>query len=273
MSDSNRKLNRIGFSTGSLEKGDFKTAIKWLKRHRVENVELSALRLDELEPLVNTLDSLPISQFRYVSFHAPSSFPKEAERRVVELLGKVANRGWNIIVHPDVIRKYGLWKKFESLLLIENMDRRKGDGRTAEELENIFQMLPKARLCLDLAHARQMDTTLNLLSHIVWRFSSRIAEIHISELDSWCQHQPMSSGAVRDYQMFASHFKSSLPVIIESMLDASRSNVRVTEIYLAWNAMQNSKKVRNLDFLRAMILARNTWRGGLKRVRQGKLSA
>jgi hypothetical protein len=237
MSDSKQKTEQIGFSTGALERGDFKTAIKWLLKNRVQSVELSALRIEELEPMVDSLKSLPIAPFHYISFHAPSSFPKEAERRVVQLLDNVASRGWNIIVHPDVIRNYSLWRPFHSHLLIENMDRRKPVGRTAHELKKIFEMLPDARLCLDVAHARQMDTTLTLLSQIISQFSARIAEIHISELDSWCQHQPMSAGAVKDYQNFASHFNSSLPVIIESMLEGNRASMRMDEFHLAWTAM------------------------------------
>jgi hypothetical protein len=253
MSVSKSKAKKIGFSTGALEKGDFKSALRWLHKKDVQSVELSALRLEELEPLVNALGSLSIEKFHYVSFHAPSSFPKEAERQVVHLLGMVVNRGWNIIVHPDVIRKPSLWKKFGSQLLIENMDRRKSTGRTASELEKIFKVLPNARLCLDMAHARQLDTTLTLLSQIIFQFSSRVAQIHISELDSWCQHQPMSYGAVLDYQKVAKHFSFSIPVIIESMLDnnqARQSNphLRMDEYYLAYLAMfPNSWKTDLLD--------------------------
>lgn len=37
-------------------------------------VEVSALRFEELEPLVGDLDCLPLKGYRYVSFHAPSAF-------------------------------------------------------------------------------------------------------------------------------------------------------------------------------------------------------
>ena len=225
MSDSKHKTERIGFSTGALEKSDFKSAIHWLLHNHVRSMELSAIRMEELEPLVNALESLPTARFQYVSFHAPSFFPKEAERLVVRLLGHVASRGWNIIVHPDMIRTHSLWVPFGSHLLIENMDRRKTIGKTVGELKSIFQSLPDARLCLDVAHARQMDTTLTLLAQIISAFSTRIAEIHISELDSWCQHQPMSAGAVMDYQLFASLFDAKLPVIIESMLGGGRASL------------------------------------------------
>ena len=144
-----QKTDRIGFSTGALERGDFRRAVHWLQHKKIKSIELSALRLEELEPLVNSLASLPIQEFRYVSFHAPSSFPKESERHVVQMLKQIAKHDWNIIVHPDVIRRPALWKQFGRRLLIENMDRRKPVGRTVGELDSIFKKLPKARLCLD----------------------------------------------------------------------------------------------------------------------------
>jgi Xylose isomerase-like TIM barrel len=243
MLDSKSNLTRIGFSTGALEKGDFKTAFRWLLNMKVKSVEISALRLEELEPLVNALKSLPIKEFNYVSFHAPAFFPKEAEKHVVQLLEKVASYGWNIIVHPDVIRKPKLWKKFNSHLLIENMDRRKSIGRTVSELDKIFKELPDAKLCLDMAHARQLDTTLTLLSQLISRFSNRIAEIHISELDSRYQHQPMSDGALADYQKFTSCFNSTIPVIIESTLGDNLASLRMNELKLTQIAMHPKRGV------------------------------
>ncbi len=235
MSDFEKK---IGFSTGALEKGNYQDALKWLYTRHIQSVELSALRYDELEPLISHIDSIQVTHFNYVSFHAPSFFPRELECRVVQMLRKVADKKWNIIVHPDVISDWNLWKPFGRYLLIENMDRRKPIGRTVEELDAIFQKLPEARLCLDVAHARQLDTTLTLLSQIVAKFSNRIAEIHISELDSRCQHRPMSYAAVSDYHQFARKFKSTLPVIIESMLDHSPSNQRMEEFNSACFALR-----------------------------------
>src|SRR5438874_1136658 len=128
MSDSKPNNERVGFSTGALERGNYRGAVEWLSKEHIPNVELSALRFEELEPLVRDLESLAIAKFAYISFHAPSSFPAQLEDHVVQLLEKVSKRGWNIVVHPDVIRKPTLWKRFGSHLLIENMDRRKAVG-------------------------------------------------------------------------------------------------------------------------------------------------
>lgn len=240
MSGSNESSQQFGFSTGALERGDFRTALAWMISNQISAVELSALRFDELQPLIESLDDLPLDSFDYVSFHAPSSFDKGKEERVIELLQPVCKRGWNIIVHPDVIYTPKRWACLGENLLIENMDRRKAIGRTAPELKDLFQQLPNARLCLDFAHARQLDTTLALLWDIVRTFKDRIAEVHISELDSRCRHQPMSKAAVIDYRQMAGRVRRHTPVIVESMLDAHRSSLRMAEMSLAQEALSEN---------------------------------
>ncbi len=232
-----RRVQRVGlwlgFSTGALALGDFAAATNWMVRHHVKIIELSALRFDELEPLVARLPEIPIKEFTYVSFHAPSFFKQDQERRVIELLRAVKDRGWNIIVHPDVLYRPRLWADFGPQLLIENMDRRKATGRTVEELTLLFSKLPEARLCLDVAHARQLDTSLKLLSDLISMFWDRVAEVHISELDSMCHHRPMSNGAVIDYQRFARWLGDRKHVIIESALEAYDDEVWIKEFHEA----------------------------------------
>jgi hypothetical protein len=63
----------IGFSTGALARGDFRRALQMLSGKNVNAVELSALRQDELAPLVQQLGQLDLSRFQYISFHAPSA--------------------------------------------------------------------------------------------------------------------------------------------------------------------------------------------------------
>lgn len=246
MSDSKSQPQRIGFSTGALEKGNYRQAVRWLRNQRVHNVEISALRLEELEPLVNDLESLPLGFFSYVSFHAPSSFPATEESNVVKLLGKVFKRGWNIIVHPDVIRRPALWRHFGRQLLVENMDRRKAAGRTASELEEYFRELPQARLCLDVAHARQLDTTLTVLTDIIGMFRSRLGEVHISELDSHCSHTLMSALSIEDYLQVMPRLSRTMPVIIESMLDGLKTGTRMNELSSAEYAMGDRRPPKNI---------------------------
>lgn len=231
MSDSSPRRTPTGFSTGALERGNYRAALRWLEETDAEAVEISALRFDELEPTVRDLDRLDVSRFEYVSFHAPSSFLPDQEDEVLDWLRPVLRRGWNIVVHPDVIHTPAKWAFLGSHLLIENMDRRKRVGRTVAELARFFDLLPEARFCLDVAHARQLDTTLTLLFSLFEDLHDRIAEVHISELDSRCRHVPMSGWAMADYHQLPWQRLAGVPVIIESMLDRSETMARKSELH------------------------------------------
>lgn len=213
-----------------------------MSEHDLRTVELSALRFDELEPLIRRLDKLEVSDshFDYVSFHAPSYFTSDQEERVIELLQPVKERDWNIVIHPDVLFTPERWLCFGRNLLIENMDRRKPIGRNARELSWFFSLLPEARFCLDLAHARQIDPTLMLLKRLASEFKDRIAEIHISELDPYCKHVPMSYWAILDYQKISCDLDPLIPVIIESMLDGDLASIRMEEYSFAMQVMECS---------------------------------
>src|SRR5438477_12475760 len=76
----------IGFSTGSLALNNVRLALKMVAGKRTSAIELSALREEELAPLIDLLDSLDLRQFAYVSFHAPSRLTTLTETAVVELL-------------------------------------------------------------------------------------------------------------------------------------------------------------------------------------------
>jgi len=204
-----------GFSTGALALGDFNTALDLLRGTPTTAVELSALRLAELPALINALPRLDLEQFRYVSMHAPSRFSAEEEDNVIELLQCVPE-GWPIIVHPDTIYDPSKWNRFGDQLAIENMDRRKLDGRSSEELKRWFEKLPDAKLCFDLAHAHQCDRTMTEAFRILVRFRDRICQLHISELDSTGHHFSLSSGSIRAFLEIASLVPADSPAILES---------------------------------------------------------
>lgn len=231
------KTDRIGFSTGALERGNFRAALEWLIAHGIRTVELSALRHEELAPLLAALPALPLESFEHISFHAPSGVRRAEEAAVAQALREqVAARGWNIVLHPDVIRDYAHWRPLGPSLLIENMDRRKAIGRTVPELEQILPNLPEARLCLDVAHAREIDPSLRLLADLVDAYRDRIAEVHISELDARCSHIAMSEPAVEEYRRFLPALAPDIPIVIESMLDAARIADRLPEFARAARA-------------------------------------
>lgn len=211
-------------------------ALDVLRGCHVTVVELSALRLPELEPLVNDLCKLDLTGFQFVSFHAPSSFDASAERDVAGLLRVVTGHGIPVVIHPDTISDFRVWGEFGGSLLVENMDKRKAIGRTAAEMAGIFARLPEAGFCFDIGHARQVDPTMAESYRLLQQYGFRLRQVHMSEVNTASHHEPMSAYAVQAFQRVAGMIPSDTPVILETSIDRGQSDV-LTEIHRAEMAL------------------------------------
>jgi hypothetical protein len=215
-------MRHVGFSSGAIAYGDFLSALATLRNERFQCLELSALRVNELDPLIRAIPSLDLSSYSYISFHAPSSFSVEEEPWVAEMLYGGIPENWPVIIHPDAIFDFQLWSRFGKRLAVENMDRRKPTGRTACELQSIFSSLPSASLCFDIGHARQCDPSMTEAFLILSRFSDKLVQVHISEVNSASQHDPISHGAKLAFQQIAHLIPEWVPVIIESRVASAQ---------------------------------------------------
>jgi sugar phosphate isomerase/epimerase len=231
-------VRRIGFSTGAVAKGDFREAIRRLQEHGVSAVELSALRLNELKRLTEALADLDLSSFDFVSFHAPSRFGPADEPYVVRMVESVAERGVPVVVHPDVIFTDRRWAQLGGSLLIENMDKRKDIGRTAADLSALFDRFPAARFCFDIGHARQVDPTMTEARLILEAVGHRLAEVHMSEVNTASRHDPMSNYAIAAFSSIAGLIPDHIPVILETLVDQGQSDIP-TEIDRARRALES----------------------------------
>lgn len=206
----------IGFSTGALARGDVRLGLALLHGKTANAVELSALRQNELPALVQLLNELDLRQFDYISVHAPSALDPNYENIALELLAAVQQRNWPIIVHPDAMHRVAEWNRFGELLYIENMDIRKPVGQTASQLAAIFAVLPRARLCFDIGHARQFDPTMSEAAQILLQFRDRLCQLHISDVNAQSKHDPLSLEAVMSFRRVASLIPPDVPIILES---------------------------------------------------------
>jgi hypothetical protein len=214
-------MRHIGFSTGALALGDFDAALNMLRDFKVDSVELSALRAREVQTLLSALPRLDLSRYTYVSFHAPSSFHPGEERLLAEYLFSRVPKSWPIVLHPDAVYNFSYWKPFGSRIAIENMDRRKRIGRTVRELADIFEQLPDAKLCFDIGHARQCDASMTEAYLILKAFGPKIAQVHVSEVNSASQHERISFAAKLAFQEIAPMLPTQAPLILESRAKAS----------------------------------------------------
>jgi len=206
----------IGFSTGTLAKENFRLGLDRLKGTHAAAIELSALRETELDDLLAALDDLDLERFTYVSFHAPSTLNVFTEEDIVERLMPVLERKWPIVLHPDVITKHALWRRFGEWLCIENMDKRKRVGRTTSELRAVFEELPDASFCFDLAHVRQIDPTMYEARRMLEALGDKIRQIHLSDVNSNCGHERLNYLALSAYHTIAPFLPTDVPVILES---------------------------------------------------------
>jgi hypothetical protein len=189
-------------------------------------VELSALRIREVNPILHALNTLDLSSYSYISFHAPSSYTEQEEKTLVEALKKLP-RSWPIIIHPDAIYDFSLWATFGRQIAIENMDRRKPIGRTASELDSIFRKLPEASMCFDIGHARQYDASMGEAYLILKNFGRRIVQIHLSEVDTSNRHNKVSFAAEIAFHQVSKWLPSSVPLILESRVEEDQISSEV----------------------------------------------
>src|SRR5262249_32741259 len=220
-------MRMIGFSTGALARNDYRLALRMMADKEVNAVELSALRQEELQPLVEDLDNLDLGKFRYIAFHAPSLLEPAFESTAIQLLERVALRGWPIVVHPNAMHDPAVWAHFDSLLCIENMDKRKPIGQTAVDLVKMFEVLPLASFCFDIGHARQVDPTMSEATAILQRCRKRLKQLHVSEVNTQSKHDPLSLESMLAFQRVASLIPDDAPVILESRVDEAHISEEV----------------------------------------------
>ena len=192
----------VGASTGYMEsrRGSWPELVADAASVSSVAAELSAISEPELPDLLEFLATAPRLPFRYVSVHAPSKHRVLAEDDLVELLMRIPAWVDAIVLHPDTMQAPPVFRSLGRRLLIENMDTRKGGGRTADELASVFADLPHTGLCFDIAHAKDVDASMGVAVEILDRFSARLRHVHISSLDKAQHHVPLTA---EDEELFA----------------------------------------------------------------------
>ena len=238
---------KIGFSTGSIALHDVRRGLDIAKHGGTEAIELSALREEELDPLLNMLNELDLSSFSHISFHAPSKRVQMSEDDFISKLKKVADRKWAIIVHPDVIEDISKWRSLGKAVCIENMDKRKKIGRTASQLKEIFDELPDARFCFDIGHARQVDPTMQEAETFLQCFRDRLEQVHMSYVNSESRHERLNYESIMAYQRLAHLVDESVPIILETPVDYSEVEEEVESAgkVFRWFTQQDSDSLNS----------------------------
>ena len=234
-------MRSIGFSTGAIALGDFRLALSLLAPYSLPCIELSALRISEVDVLVDAIPTLELSKYGYISLHAPSSYPESKESWLAELLYSGVPEEWPIVLHPDAIFDSSIWQRFGKRIAIENMDRRKPKGRSLKELLEVFMLLPEASLCFDIGHAYQCDPSMTEAFLILTTLASRMVHMHLSEVSTDSQHEPVSYGAKLAFQQVTSYIDQKTPVILESRVPRTSIGDEIVDAQSAFLPLINSE--------------------------------
>jgi hypothetical protein len=178
-------------------------------------LELSALTAAEFDGAVSYLQRWrpPI---RHVSLHAPIVRVDGGEQRLVARLAEAESRLAAVIQHPDVLAEPSALAPLGERLLLENMDAQKSGGRVVAELEPYFRCLPEAGFCLDVAHVRTLDATMRLGHDLLDAFGARLGELHVSGIDTDCNHVPLDADCIERYSPILRRCRH-VPWILESL--------------------------------------------------------
>jgi hypothetical protein len=185
----------VGASTGYMEslRGSWEAQVAEAIGLSPFAVELSALAEDELDSLIAYMGPRPKLPFRYLSIHGPSKARRLSEEKLVARLLRLAPEADAIVMHPDTIVDPLWYRPLGRKLVLENMDSRKTSGRTADELQPLFDELPNAGFCFDIAHAWSIDPDMGLGGELLDAFGQRLRHLHISSLSPNSHHLPLSA--------------------------------------------------------------------------------
>lgn len=201
----------LGASTGYMQdlRGDWDAQVAAAWRVSPFAIELSALSETELPSLASYLASAPSLPFRYISIHGPSKHREIEEEQLVGELADIALYARGIVMHPDTIDRFEAFRRLGSKLLLENMDSRKPDGRTPDELNRAFAALPEAGFCFDIAHAWSIDPSMGIANDLLDSFGGRLRHVHLSSLSEDLHHVPLKD---EDEELFIPVLRRCLDV-------------------------------------------------------------
>lgn len=192
----------LGASTGYMEgyRSEWRALVEEASQLSSFAVELAALGEDELPGLLDFLATTGPLPFRYLSVHGPSKGRRMPERELVATLATLPVFVDAIVLHPDEIVEPRLYAPLGGRLVLENMDARKATGGRAGELEPLFEALPDAGFCFDVAHASTIDPSMAVAEELLDRFVGRLRHVHLSSISPEIRHVPLT---VEDEALFA----------------------------------------------------------------------
>jgi hypothetical protein len=183
----------VGPSTGYMvgARGDWPRLVAAAESCSLDVVELSALSARELPSLLRFLADAGELPFGHISVHGPSKGWDGTPAALATALASIPAQVDGIVMHPETLGDVEPFADLGARLRLENMDTRKRDARTVDELARYFSALPAARFCFDVAHAQLHDPSMGLAHELLDAFADRLAEVHVSSIEVDGEHVPL----------------------------------------------------------------------------------
>jgi hypothetical protein len=156
----------------------------------------------------------------YVSVHAPVDDAAGHWPRVVKQLLALPPRVETIVIHPDLVTEEDVrtLAPLGERVCFENMDCGKAGGRFADELVPVFELVPDAGFCLDVAHVLTHDESLGLALELLERLGDRLRQVHVSGIEADGTHRPTTIEDLRGYAPVLERCRH-VPLILEATIE------------------------------------------------------
>jgi len=207
----------VGVSTGYMDDArmDWQELIRRAHSALAEAIEISALSGSELPSLMQWAAHVDPPSFGSLAVHGPTKGIDMEPSELARCLGGLPGWVTSIVLHPDTLERPQAFRSLGKRLVLENMDFRKLSGRSPTDLAKLFDVLPEAGFCLDVAHARSLDPSMGLAHELLDRFGERLRQIHMSALDEHGHHIPITEDDLRVYAPILERCPH-IPVIFEA---------------------------------------------------------
>jgi len=235
---------KVGFSTGAFHKKfSTKESLSFLKGLDIKVVELGFVKVERMySGWADEVTKEDLGSFDYISLHAPViQYGKNSETEFVfSKLNKINDlRKLDLVVfHPDTVEDFSVFNNLNFPVGFENMDNRKVNYKTVEEMQKLLEMNPSYGMVLDVNHIYTNDKSMVLAREFFKKCGSRIKEIHLSGYETL--HDPL--------------FKTKQKEIIDSIEDFDIPIINEADINPEYAEKERDYVIREIE---QIILTRN----------------
>ena len=158
--------------------------------------------------------------FKYVALHTPAlnvNFDaSDISRKMMDTVDIFLEKSQaqSVVIHPDRISIPEILAQRNWPLTLENMDWRKNDAKSIEQMDKWFEIFPQAKMVLDWNHIFTNDQSMKLGKLMLKKFGSKITHYHLSGfIDEDRLHEPILTS--NSFEIAKSVPKDGKPIIIE----------------------------------------------------------